>query len=267
MREKLQSKKGLISIIIVVIGIGIIGLLGFFRMQAVTKIGYVGSESQDSWFGSYTTLDGIILKNINSEKEMLRISVETELGAISVEIKDKENRSIFKKENMKTGFFDVKVSGELMVQIKAKKHKGSFDISYQDIGQASVGQIFLYGEEHAVGRILEREFELWSSYYQEGIRDLFVELPYYTAEYMNIWMQADNDEILDALYQDWAGTAIYSEEVLDFYKRIKRECPETVFHGTDVGHQYNTIGERFLKYLKENGQEGSKVYQDRKSVV
>lgn len=261
MREKLQSKKGLISIIIVVIGIGIIGLLGFFRMQAVTKIGYVGSESQDSWFGSYTTLDGIILKNINSEKEMLRISVETELGAISVEIKDKENRSIFKKENMKTGFFDVKVSGELMVQIKAKKHKGSFDISYQDIGQASVGQIFLYGEEHAVGRILEREFELWSSYYQEGIRDLFVELPYYTAEYMNIWMQADNDEILDALYQDWAGTAIYSEEVLDFYKRIKRECPETVFHGTDVGHQYNTIGERFLKYLKENGQEGSKVYQ------
>lgn len=98
MREKLQSKKGLISIIIVVIGIGIIGLFGFFRMQAVTKIGYVGSESQDSWFGSYTTLDGIILKNINSEKEMLRISVETELGAISVEIKDKENRSIFKKD-------------------------------------------------------------------------------------------------------------------------------------------------------------------------
>ena len=124
------------------------------------------------------------------------------------------------------------------------------------------GEIFLYGEIHAAEGILEKEFELWSSCYQnDGVRDLFVELPYYTAAYMNLWMESDNDDILDALYQDWAGTAMYSQEVIRFYKRIKNECPETVFHGTDVGHQYDTTGKHFLEYLVSIGQQQSEAYQ------
>ena len=125
------------------------------------------------------------------------------------------------------------------------------------------GNIFLYGEEHSSEAILEKEFELWSTYYHDdGMRDLFVELPYYSAEFLNLWMQSDNDDILDQLYQDWEGTAIHSQDVIDFYKQIKRECPETIFHGTDVGHQYHTTGKRYLTYLQENGQgDGSEQYQ------
>ena len=126
----------------------------------------------------------------------------------------------------------------------------------------SPGEIFLYGEEHSVDNILEKEFELWSSYYQnDGVRDLFVELPYYTAEFMNLWLKSDGDDIFDSLYQDWAGTAMHSQEVVNFYKRIKNECPETVFHGTDVGHQYDTTGKRFLEYLESIGQQQSEPYR------
>ena len=126
----------------------------------------------------------------------------------------------------------------------------------------SSGKIFLYGETHSVQNILEKEFELWSSYYHnDNMRDLFVELPYYTAEYLNVWMHSDDDDILDILYQDWAGTAISSQEVIDFYKQIKSQCPETVFHGTDVGHQYGTTGKRFLEYLESGGQEQSELYK------
>ena len=128
-------------------------------------------------------------------------------------------------------------------------------------GQSS-GEIFLYGETHSVENILEKELELWASHYHnDGIRDLFVELPYYTAEYMNIWMKSDSDEILDLLYQDWAGTALYSQEVIRFYKQIKEECPETVFHGTDVGHQYDTTGKRYLEYLESAGLQNSRLYR------
>ncbi|MCM1186949.1 MAG: hypothetical protein NC251_07700 [Lachnoclostridium sp.] len=123
------------------------------------------------------------------------------------------------------------------------------------------GQIFLYGEEHSSENILEKEFELWQAYYDKGMRDLFVELPYYTAKYMNLWMQSEDDDILDSIYQDWEGTAVHSDVVLDFYKRIKRECPETIFHGTDVGHQYGTTGKRFLEYLASNGQKDSEMYK------
>lgn len=31
-------------------------------------------------------------------------------------------------------------------------------------------------------------------------------------------------------------------------------------YGTDVGHQYHTTGNRFLKYLKNNNLEGSEQY-------
>lgn len=139
---------------------------------------------------------------------------------------------------------------------------GYFVIRFATKSGQSSGEIFLYGEKHSVSDILEKEFELWSSHYQnDGMRDLFVELPYYTAEYINLWMKSDDDAILDSLYQDWAGTAIHSQEVINFYKRIKHECPETVFHGTDVGHQYDTTGKRFLEYLESTGQQQSERYR------
>lgn len=124
------------------------------------------------------------------------------------------------------------------------------------------GQIYLYGEAHGVEKILDKEFELWYNYYyQQGIKHLFIEYPYYTAEFLNIWMQSTNDEILDEIYADWQGTQAQVPEVKEFYKKIKNECPETIFHGTDVGHQYATTGKRFLEYLKLKGMEDSKQYK------
>ena len=123
-------------------------------------------------------------------------------------------------------------------------------------------QIYLYGESHGVEKILDKEFELWYNYYhQQGMRHLFIEYPYYTAEFLNIWMQSNNDEILDEIYADWQGTQSQVPEIKEFYKKIKNQCPETVFHGTDVGHQYATSGKRFLEYLKQKGSENSEQYK------
>lgn len=122
-------------------------------------------------------------------------------------------------------------------------------------------QIYLYGEMHAQAKIMDKELELWSDYYQnKGMRHLFLEQPYYTAEFLNLWMQADNDDILEAIYEDWKGTAAYTPDTKTFFKKIKRECPETIFHGTDVGHQYHSIGGRFLSYLAANDLTESEQY-------
>lgn len=128
------------------------------------------------------------------------------------------------------------------------------------VTQAS-GSIYLYGEIHGVAKIIDKEFELWSEYYHnEGMRHLFVELSYFTAEYLNLWMQSDNDDILEEIYDDWGGTAGHNPYTKAFYKKIKSECPETIFHGTDIGHQYNTSGSRFLSYLAANDLTGSEEY-------
>ncbi|MBI9013073.1 MAG: hypothetical protein JEZ08_12645 [Clostridiales bacterium] len=124
------------------------------------------------------------------------------------------------------------------------------------------GNIYLYGEMHGVEAILDKELELWSDYYQNhGMRHLFIELSYFTAEYLNVWMQEEDDEILDSIYNNWKGTQSYSEVVSDFYKTIKEDFPETIFHGTDVGHQYGTTGARFRVYLMNNDLEDTEMYE------
>lgn len=127
---------------------------------------------------------------------------------------------------------------------------------------AYTGQIYLYGEAHGVKKIYEREFEIWKSYYKnQGMRHLFVELPYYTAEFYNLWMKADDDTILMEVYDDLNGTSAQNMDFVDFFKKIKAELPETIFYGTDVGHQYDTTGRRYLKYLESENLKDSEAYQ------
>jgi len=124
----------------------------------------------------------------------------------------------------------------------------------------STGQIFLFGEAHGVAKIQEKEADIWGEFYQKGMRHLFIESSYYGAEFLNLWMKADNDEILLQLYEDFKGTPAYTQSTLDFYKRIKKDYPETVFHGTDIGHQFQSTGERYLNYLSQQGLENSENY-------
>lgn len=122
--------------------------------------------------------------------------------------------------------------------------------------------IQLYGETHGIKEFYDTEFAVWKAYYEEeGMRDLFVELPYYTAEFLNVWMQEEGDALLEQWYAELEGTASYTKDYMDFFKRIKEECPETFFHGTDVGHQAETTGMRYLVYLEENGLKDSEQYR------
>lgn len=123
------------------------------------------------------------------------------------------------------------------------------------------GQIYLYGEVHGIAAIKEYEAERWKECYDRGMRHLFVELPHYTAQWLNLWMDAEDDEILEQLHQDWEGTLSSGAETLDFYRTIKEQCPETVFHGTDVGHQYDRTGARYQDYLEERGLTDTEDYR------
>ncbi|MGP1445660.1 hypothetical protein [Treponema sp.] len=44
-------------------------------------------------------------------------------------------------------------------------------------------------------------------------------------------------------------------------------CPQTIFHGTDVGHQYGTTGERFLCYLESKQQQNIPAYLRAQEII
>jgi len=128
----------------------------------------------------------------------------------------------------------------------------------------STGQIFLYGEIHGVPRIMNRKLEIWGEYYHNrNMRHLFIELPYFSAEFLNVWMQSGNDDMLFKIFGDW--TDDWTDNPPDspaimFFRTIKNEFPETIFHGVDVGHQYWSTGRLFLQYLRDNNLQGTERY-------
>ena len=127
--------------------------------------------------------------------------------------------------------------------------------------------IRLYGEAHGAKMYYDIEFDLWKGYYDDGFRDLFVELPYYSAEFLNVWMKEDSDELIDLFFEEIQGTQSGNEYYNEFFHEIKDRCPETVFHGTDVGHQYDTTGARYLKYLEDHDLAGSEKYKKAEECI
>lgn len=274
--KRLTRKKkvcGLLALCAVMVlllgGALLLSATGIFEQgQCMIRMGYTSHQGIKEWSASYSLLTGTMTKKIYPERESApyEIQVETKEGSLSVEVMDEGGNLLFAQDHMETGTYPLVLQGTVKVKIVARDHRGSFSIvPLQATSQTKVQQpahIFLYGEIHAQEGILAKELEIWSSHYwEDDMRHLFVELPYYTAAYMNLWMQSGEDGILEQLYQDWEGTAMHSREVVDFYKKIKKECPETIFHGTDVGHQYDTTGKRFLEYLKAHGQEATDTYR------
>lgn len=128
-------------------------------------------------------------------------------------------------------------------------------------------KIHLYGEPHGEEKFYQKELEAWGKFYEKGLRDLFVELPYYSAEFLNLWLRAEDDTILNQFYDDLDGTLSHVETYLDFCHTIKEKYPETVFHGTDVGHQYYSTGKRYLEYLESVGLKDSEEYELTKNCM
>lgn len=123
------------------------------------------------------------------------------------------------------------------------------------------GTAYLYGEAHANAEILVEEFRLWEQYYREqGLRHLFVELPYYGASLLNLWMADEDDTLLEDFSDFFSGSPAGSSVVQSFYRLIKKYCPETVFHGTDIGHKHDTLGRWYMERLEEQGKENTEEY-------
>jgi len=126
----------------------------------------------------------------------------------------------------------------------------------------SSGRIFLFGEVHGIPEIMDRQLEIWGDFYHNyGMRHLFIEASYFTAQFLNIWMQADDDTILYQLFYDWRGSPAHNPHKLVFYRTIKNYFPETVFHGTDVGHQSASTGQRFIRHLTDNNLQDTESYR------
>ncbi len=115
--------------------------------------------------------------------------------------------------------------------------------------------IVLLGEAHGVKEFYDIELQRWIEAYKFGKRDLFLELPYYTGQLLNEFLRAPDDKILIELYNNLEGTSQHTDLFLNFFRNIKIVTPETRIHGTDLGHQYDSTGKRYLATLTKGTRE------------
>ncbi len=260
---KKKTKDSIFTVIFFLIFITVFWTAKYFGLISSRSGSYTGFSEHTgmhSWELELNSKKGTFKKAIFPEGGFMEFASEAEEGIISVSVKS-GRYVIYELSNVGTGTVVIPVTGRVIVTVKVENFKGSFNISPDVSLPDKTGEIYLFGEEHSNERILDKELELWKGYYDTGMRDLFVELPYYDAIFLNEWMKADDDKLLNDLFADMDGTAACTAQVHDFYKRIKKEFPETVFHGTDVGHQYDTSGARCLEYLLANGySESSEEY-------
>ena len=125
-----------------------------------------------------------------------------------------------------------------------------------------IPRVYLYGESHCNKIIIDAELKVWQNFYNnQKMRHLFIEYDYSTAQLLNKWMKEKDDTILNQVYKTWKGAIAYNEDNLAFYKNIKLTCPETIFHGIDVGPRPDTTDLIYLHQLENEGKTGSKEYQ------
>ncbi len=164
-------------------------------------------------------------------------------------------------QKKKICIFTIAIVTVLLILFFFQRWYTSREIAREPYYPSNTATIYLYGEYHGKQEYLDKEFELWKFHYeQNGMSDLFIETEYYTANMLNIWLHEPDDAILNVIYNNNEGTLMHTEAQLDFYKKIKEECPETVFHGTDIGHIRET-GEWYLDYLEDHGMKGSREYE------
>lgn len=270
--EGMRKKKSIWAILIIIAAaVGIVAAVQYLGIGATSqgwRIGYTGRAEKHIWAAQYIQLDGTMKRTMRAKDDIknLHIEVETTEGSLGIIVQNTAGDVIFSEENIGNQTFDIETPDQVVVQIEGKKHKGKFHLSYEPVKPPepleAQGMIFLYGVEYDSKPMLDEIFQKWQTHYeQDKMRHLFVELPDYTAELLNIWLREEDNQILNDVYEDWYGTDLYSQQLKRFYHKIKEHCPETVFHGTDVGHEYATTGARYLNDLRTQNMEDTDAYQ------
>lgn len=116
-------------------------------------------------------------------------------------------------QKKKICIFTIAIVTVLLILFFFQRWYTSREIAREPYYPSNTATIYLYGEYHGKQEYLDKEFELWKFHYeQNGMRDLFIETEYYTANMLNIWLHEPDDAILNVIYNNNEGTLIIQYE-------------------------------------------------------
>lgn len=98
-------------------------------LSSAVRVGYTGHDSRTEWTARYSSLSGKMSKKFYPEEtKTYEIIVETESGALSIEMTDSQGKIIFSQEDMQSGTDTVTLDGVTRAAVSADSHRGGFQI-------------------------------------------------------------------------------------------------------------------------------------------
>lgn len=131
--KRTDFKTAVFILIIIFFVLQLLVYLGIGTQQSPLhfQIGYREISNSQSWSANYIFLYGSKQRTIRptTQPATLHITVQTDAGECSLQIKNADGEAVFEKENIQTSSFYVNVSGEVVVRIIANKHQGGFSVT------------------------------------------------------------------------------------------------------------------------------------------
>ena len=120
----------LITVAVSMLAVVIAWCFGYTSIRSTVRVGCRERSDLHSWSASYFYMDGFMERTVYPNGNALSVTVKTESGAISIEIKNDDGEAVFSEDSIETGTFQIMpTSNRVVVTVRANKHKGSFEIS------------------------------------------------------------------------------------------------------------------------------------------
>lgn len=114
----------------------LITLLSFTGCRSGFEIGSIENSTSTKITMSYFMFSGTRERKIKVEKDKpvdVTVDIETESGSLGLNITDQDGNYSYQGNDLETSSFVVTLSdeGTYTLQVKAKKHKGNYTISWK----------------------------------------------------------------------------------------------------------------------------------------
>lgn len=129
MRYQYKPKNKKTVVIIIALAVVVVvatHIFGIGTIRHASRVGFIQQTGWRDWSASYTLLDGYLQRTIRPESDTLLVEIETQSGAITIEMKDADGNVIFSESDIASSSFEVDVPEKVVIRVDADNHKGSF---------------------------------------------------------------------------------------------------------------------------------------------
>lgn len=117
---------------VVILVLLIVSTSGIATAGSGLRVGWVESNTLDTWTASYALHNGSRRRTVNADGDptVIKAEIVSSSGQLGMTVTDEEGNILFSRQGIETSTFAIDIPGKVTVTITGDDHKGSFSLSW-----------------------------------------------------------------------------------------------------------------------------------------